>query len=104
MVILASVALVFSLCILCMALQQGSDGRKIMKAMEAALSANGSANIALDLGLWTLTADLPTEDDGSTVSGAQKRQRHPSVTVSGVAKDGPAASIRINLFQQQRGR
>ena len=75
-----------------------------MKTMESALGANGSTNIAVDLGLWTLTADLPTRDEGgTTVSGAQKRQRHPSVS-GGASKEGPAASTRINLFQQQRGR
>ena len=69
-----------------------------MKAMEAALGANGAVNIAMDFGTWTLTADLPSEDNSGTFSGAQKRQR------AGGKDEGHVISTRINLFQQQRGR
>lgn len=74
-----------------------------MKAMEAALGANGAVNIAMDLGTWTLTADLPSEDKSDTFNGAQKRQRQPSIGAAG-KEEGPVISTRINLFQQQRGR
>ena len=37
-------------------LSQGSDGRKMLKSLEAALSALGATDVACDMGMWTITA------------------------------------------------
>ena len=34
----------------------GQDGRKLLKAMEAALMAHGATGAAVDMGMWSLTA------------------------------------------------
>lgn len=95
------------------------DGRKVLKAVESALAAHGAAGIAVDLGMWTLTAGLPSAASAAAAatgpefldpaaaaglgSHAQKRQRHPMASALGVAPSS-SAQLRVNMYMQQRGR
>ncbi len=146
------------------------DGRKLLKSLEAVLVAHGALDLTVDLGMWSLTAQLPSELDwytttchmgmhstlwnksiimmfrvqaegirllrfftpilvpavlqaaGSTPSSstsselqqqAHKRQRHPDPTAGVQGASATAAysnlrssntAIRVNMYQQQRGR
>ncbi len=95
----------------------------MLKAVESALAAHGAAGIAVDLGMWTLTAGLPSAAsaaaaaagpetlgaaDPAVASGglgshAQKRQRHPMASAIGVDPSS-SAQLRVNMYMQQRGR
>lgn len=59
-----------------------------------------------DYSRLSLAAALPSPDDGDAAvaaggAAAQKRQRHP--TAGALTREG-GAMLRINMYQQQRGR
>ncbi|GAX84031.1 hypothetical protein CEUSTIGMA_g11455.t1 [Chlamydomonas eustigma] len=102
-------------------LQGAQDGRKLLKAMEASLIANGATNVAMDFSMWTLTAEYSVSEgsavaDSTTtaLSNHQKRQRHPNLTPTTVTaspshahvrgqRTGGGTVLRINIYQQRRG-
>ncbi|KAG1674416.1 hypothetical protein FOA52_012943 [Chlamydomonas sp. UWO 241] len=71
------------------------DGRKLLKAMEAALSAHGASGVAVDLGCWTLTAGLPAPappavaSHGLAVDRAAAAHAHAHALALAAAGGGP---------------